>query len=202
MALHGSNLGDEPAADTLYEAYYKTFTLSDYDRAINDAIKKTWPRLWALKYDTSITTVTNTWAYDLPPSVTLPLLKVEVQDTTTYATYPYTEMAFWRVLENGATRQIQFDNAQTAGYAVRLTYLSPVSTLETTLTNWMTPIEYVVLRAAASLYTIFLGKPSRADRVQVGENAAFFGEEAEYELRKVERQRPATKVRIAYPWAR
>ncbi len=191
-----------PAADSFYEAYFKTFTLSDYDRAINDAIRKA-SKLWVLKYDTSITTVANTWAYTLPPSVTLPLIKVEVQNNTSYATYPYTEMAFWKVLENGSTRQLQLPFAQTAGYTVRLTYLGRLDTLDTDfdeLDELYRP--YVEAKAKASLFRSFLGKLSRADRVQAGENTMNFDEEAEIELRKIAPQLPATKVRMSgSPWA-
>jgi hypothetical protein len=191
-----------PAVDTYYELYYKTFTLSDYDRAINDAIRRGWPRVWQLKEDTSIETVANTFAYDLPPSVILPIVKVEVENNTTYATAPYSEVVFWTVLENGTTRQLQFREAQMAGYTVRITYYAPVDTLETDfdeLDDTLRP--YVEAKAKANLYRIMLGKLSRADRVQAGENAMNFDEEAEFELRKVERQRHATRVRIAYPWA-
>jgi hypothetical protein len=190
-----------PVAGTYYEVYFKTFTFTDYERAINDAIRKGWPKLWVQKEDTSITTVANTYAYTLPASVNVPLMKVEVQNDLNVATAPYTEMAFWSYLESGSTKQVQFRDALAAGYKVRLTYLSPLSTLETdydVMDELYMP--YVVTKAKASLYRIMLGKLSRADRVQAGENVGNFDAEAEYELGKLARQMPATRVRLTGGW--
>jgi hypothetical protein len=101
---------------------------------------------------------------------------------------------------------LQFWFLPVAGRTVRIVYCRPLQPLDSdfdtrsgtgSVDERYAP--YLVARAMAGLYEMQLGKTSRSDRAQVGENRDAFYEEAAFALRQVAMQWPATKVKPQYP---
>ncbi len=186
-----------PAAGSEYELFYKTFMPYEYDEAINAAIRRLWPRIWVLRQDTSITTTSGNYAYMLPESVELPLLKVEIEQDTSESTAPYQELTYWTVRETAGARTLQMERLPMSSRTLRLTYLGRVEMLETDFDELDDEyVPYVMAQAKAELFKTLLGKLSRSDRTQIGENIGQFSDEAEIELQRIQRQMPATRAHI------
>ena len=189
-----------PAVGSLYELFYKTFSVEDYNRALNDALRAAYPMLYEADEDTSIETTSGDYSYAIPNNIDAEsIYKVEVEDDTSESTAPYSRHIFWKVRRTGQTSTLQFDILPPSTRTVRLSYLRPLEPLVSdfdTVNDLYVP--YVVARARADLYNMQLGKTSRSDRQQVGENRDAFFEEAAYALRQIRMQYPATHVKPAY----
>ena len=190
-----------PGVGSQYEAYYKTFSFTDFNRALNDALRAGFPYIFEIAEDTSLATLSATYAYDIPDNIDpANIVEVAVQADTGTATAPYSRHIFWNIRHQGQTAQLQFHTALATGRTVRLTYVRPLQPLmsdfDTVDERW---VPYLVARTRAELYASQLGKTSRTDRAQVGENRDAFFEEASFALGQVRMQWPATHVKPQYP---
>jgi len=186
-----------PAVGSTYELFYKTFSLDDYNRAINDALRAAYPFLFEMDEDTSITTTSATYSYDLPDSIAPnSVVKVEVEADTGSSTAPYSRLAFWSMRKQGETSTLQFQHGLPTGRTVRVTFCRPLepmlSDADTVEERW---VPYIVARARAELFGMQLGKTSRSDRTQVGENRDAFFQEAAYALKTIAMQWPNTHIK-------
>lgn len=190
------------ALSTAYEAYYKDFTIEDYRQAVNHALRVAYPYLFEVDEDQTIETTSGDASYDIPDNIDPDeIFKVEIEDDTSEDTAPYTRHVFWKIRKLGQTAKLQFTHDEPgSGRNVRLYFIRPLSPLESDFdTVDAKYLPYIIPKAKAFLYEMLLGKTTRSDRVQVGENADYFHQEAAAALKQLAMQRPATHIKPQWP---